>query len=111
MNNNNINQRINSMYNKDRFFASLILIALWITIAFVYIQISKQVTDQNIQIVLTIGAALLLLFNTGSIIAMLKHYAEDKDFIYKIDIRHLDAAKAVKSASSVSAHTPKNNSR
>lgn len=98
MNNNNMNNRINSMYNKDRLFATLILVALWITIAFVYYEISKQVSDQNIQIVLTIGAALLLLFNTGSIIAMLRHYAQDKEFIYKIDIMHIDKNKAAKAA-------------
>jgi len=38
-----------------------------------------------------VGAALLLLFNTASIIAMLKHYGQDKAHIYAIDIRHLDA--------------------
>ncbi|MEZ5524034.1 MAG: hypothetical protein R3E62_03545 [Pseudomonadales bacterium] len=102
---NNINQRINSMYNRDRLFATLILIALWITIAFVYIQISKQVSDGNIQITLTIGALLLLLFNTASIYAMLRHYAQDKEFIYKIDIRHLDAARSQKGGAA-SQHQP-----
>lgn len=101
MDENNIDTRINRMFKTDGLFASLILIALWITIAFVYIQISKQVDDGNIQIVLTIGATLLLLFNTASIVAMLRHYSQDKDFIYKIDIRHLDEAKALKSGIAV----------
>ena len=99
---NDINQRINSMYNRDRLFATLILIALWVTIAFIYIQISKQVSDGNIQITLTIGALLLLLFNTASIYAMLRHYAQDKAFIYKIDIRHLDEARAQKGGAALS---------
>lgn len=98
---NNINDRINAMYNKDRLFATLILVALWIAIAFVYMQISKEITDNNIQITITIGAALLLLFNTASIVAMLRHYAQDKDFIYKIDIRHLDEARARKAGGNI----------
>lgn len=107
---NNINDRINSMFNRDRLFATLILVALWITIAFVYIQISKQVSDSNIQITLTIGALLLLLFNTASIIAMLRHYAQDKDFIYEIDIRHLDEAKARKANKSLASQAPQKSS-
>lgn len=107
---NNINERINSMFNRDRLFATLILVALWITIAFVYIQISKQVSDSNIQITLTIGALLLLLFNTASIVAMLRHYAQDKDFIYEIDIRHLDEAKARKAGNSAASQAPKKSS-
>lgn len=101
MDENNINTRINKMFKTDSLFAALILIALWVTIAFVYIQISKQVDDGNIQIVITIGAALLLLFNTASIVAMLKHYSKDKAAIYKIDIRHLDQIKAIKAGTAV----------
>jgi hypothetical protein len=35
----------------------------------------------------------LLLFNTASIVAMTRHYAADKDHIYGIDIKHLDAGR------------------
>jgi hypothetical protein len=34
-----------------------------------------------------------LIFNTASIAAMVKHYEEDKEFIYGLDIKHLDEAK------------------
>ena len=36
------------------------------------------------------GGAAVLLFNTASMGAMVKHYKEDKDFIYGLDIKHLD---------------------
>jgi len=37
-----------------------------------------------------IGGAAVLLFNTASMGALVRHYKEDKDFIYGLDIKHLD---------------------
>ncbi len=39
----------------------------------------------------------MLLFNTASIWAMISHYSEDKEFIYTLDIKHLDAMRDKKS--------------
>jgi hypothetical protein len=47
--------------------------------------------------VVSVGAALVLIFNTASIAAMLSHYAADKEFIYGLDIKALDAMKNNKS--------------
>ena len=33
---------------------------------------------------------MLLIFNTACVGAKLRHYAEDKKFIYSLDIKHLD---------------------
>ncbi len=33
----------------------------------------------------------VLIFNTAAILAMVKHYKEDKDFIYGLDIKNADA--------------------
>ena len=38
----------------------------------------------------------MLIFNTAAILAMLRHYREDRDFIYGLDIRFLDEARAGK---------------
>ena len=86
----NDNRRINAMFNRDRLFALTMLTVLWATIIFVYFYVSKLVPDPSIQTALTTGCILLLLFNTASIFAMLKHYAADKVSIYKPDIHHLD---------------------
>ena len=37
-----------------------------------------------------IGALLILIFNTASMLAMIKHYQADRDHIYGLDIKHLD---------------------
>jgi hypothetical protein len=46
---------------------------------------------------LLIGGAIVLLFNTAAILAMLRHYREDRDFMYGLDITFSDEARALKS--------------
>ena len=40
-----------------------------------------------------VAGAVVLLFNTAAILAMLRHYREDRDFMYGLDIKFLDEAK------------------
>ena len=47
-----------------------------------------------IRIILSIFCALVLLFNSAAIIAMLRHYVEDREFIYGLDLKHLDEMRA-----------------
>ena len=42
------------------------------------------------------GGATVLVFNTAAIMAMLKQYREDRDFMYGLDIKFLDAARAAR---------------
>ncbi|MBI2718752.1 MAG: hypothetical protein HY245_10125 [Rhizobiales bacterium] len=88
-----LNQRIEAMYQSDKRGAWLLVILLWIAILFVLVMTWPYIPDTGVRIVVLIGAAAVLIFNTASIAAMLSHYAEDKEFIYGLDIKHLDAAK------------------
>ena len=88
-----LNQRIEAMYQSDKRGAWLLVILLWITILFVLVMTWPYIPDTGVRIVALIAAAAVLIFNTASIAAMLSHYAEDKEFIYGLDIKHLDAAK------------------
>jgi hypothetical protein len=38
----------------------------------------------------------ILVFNTAAIMAMLRHYREDRDFMYGLDIKFMDAARAAR---------------
>ena len=40
------------------------------------------------------AGAVVLVFNTAAILAMLRHYREDRDFMYGLDIQFLDEARA-----------------
>jgi hypothetical protein len=84
-------ERIDKMFAGDKLIAGILVVGLWLTVFFVMLAVRGFIVDKNIEILCWVGAALLLLFNTASIIAMLKHYGQDKAHIYAIDIRHLDA--------------------
>ena len=86
-------ERIETMYATDRLAATTLVIVLWATVFFVMLAVRGFIADPTIEIVCWIGAGLLLLFNTASILAMIRHYGHDKQHIYAVDIRHLDAGR------------------
>ena len=91
-----LDQRIEAMYRSDVRGAWLLLAFLWIVIGFVIIMSWSLIPDATVRIVSLISALVLLIFNTASIVAMVRHYAEDKHFIYGLDIKTLDAIKQAK---------------
>ncbi len=91
-----LNHRIEAMYRSDVRGAWLLVALLWIVVLFVLFMSWPYIPDSGVRIVVAISAAAVLIFNTASISAMVKHYAEDKEFIYGLDIKHLDAAKDMK---------------
>jgi hypothetical protein len=93
---NDIKKRMNDMYQRDCWLAWFDVGLLWATVIFVLFAILGIVEDANIRLVLYISCFILLVFNTASVYAMTKHLREDKDFIYGLDIQHLDANLAAK---------------
>ena len=91
-----LNQRIEAMYQSDKRGALLLVVLLWIVILFVLFMSWPYLQDTGVKAVVVIAAAAVLIFNTASITAMLTHYAEDKDFIYGLDIKNLDAMRGRK---------------
>lgn len=91
-----IRKRIDTMFARDRWMAWVALCLLWLTIGYVYTSVDDYVSDSSVRIALSIGALLVLIFNSASIAAMIKHYKEDKEHIYGLDIRHLDENRARK---------------
>ena len=86
----NLEQRIERMHGRDRIGAMAFVVALWIVMLFVLFRIWPVITNDGIHAVLVVAGILVLLFNTAAIWAMLKHYQEDKHFIYGLDLKHLD---------------------
>lgn len=93
----NLDRRIETMLRGDKLGATVFVVCLWVVIAFVLAMVWQVVPDETIRLTLAVSAGALLLFNTAAIVAMVRHYEEDKTFIYGLDIRHLDAARAAKS--------------
>jgi archaellum biogenesis protein FlaJ (TadC family) len=92
----NTKKRMNEMYTRDCLMAWFDVALLWAAVIFVLIAILGIVEDKNIRLVLYVASFMLMLFNTASVYAMTKHFKEDKDFIYGLDIKHLDANRAAK---------------
>ena len=85
-----LEQRIDRMHGRDRVGAMAFVVALWVAMLFVLFSIWPVITNTGIHALLVVAGILVLLFNTAAIWAMLKHYQEDKQFIYGLDLKHLD---------------------
>ena len=91
-----LDQRITAMHSRDVRIAWAFVIGLWFAIIFVAIATWNLAPSGPARVVLLIGGAIILQFNTAAIMAMLQHYRDDRDFIYGLDIKFLDAARAGK---------------
>lgn len=85
--------RIEAMFARDRLWATGFVVVLWVVVLFVMLAVRPYIANPLVEAVCWIAAALLVLFNTASITAMIRHYSKDKQHIYSVDIRHLDAGR------------------
>lgn len=88
-----LRQRIESLYRSDVRGATIMVLVLWVTILFVLFMTWPYVPVQGVRIVILIAAGAVLIFNTAAILAMLRNYKADKDFIYGLDIKNADATR------------------
>ena len=89
-----LRERIDAMFRRDRAWAIAFVIFLWLAVGVVYFSVTHLVLIDGVKTALSVAALLVLIFNTASMIAMIRHYDNDKDFIYGIDIRHLDEERS-----------------
>jgi hypothetical protein len=88
-----LNARISAMHKRDVQVAWAFVLGLWFSIIFVAVATWDLAPSSTARVVLLIGGAVILILNTAAITAMLKHYREDRDFMYGLDIKFLDAAR------------------
>jgi hypothetical protein len=91
-----IQTRIEKMFKQDCMMAWVDVVLLWVSVLFVLYFILDIVQDSGIRLVMYLSSFALLVFNTASVAAMTKHLNDDKQFIYGLDIKHLDTNKAIK---------------
>jgi hypothetical protein len=89
-----IKSRIQRMYVQDCAMAYVDALLLWVSVLFVLNSVMEIVPDSNIRAVMVVSSVLLLIFNTASVFAMTRHFNNDKQFIYELDIMHLDQNRA-----------------
>jgi hypothetical protein len=84
------------MHKRDVLVAWVFVAGLWISMIFVAIATWDLAPNGPARILLLAGGAVVLLFNTAAILAMLRHYREDRDFMYGLDIKFLDEARGAR---------------
>lgn len=81
------------MHKRDVIVAWAFVIGLWFAVIFVALATWSLAPIPEARWLLLAGGAIVLVFNTAAILAMLRHYREDRDFMYGLDIRFLDEAR------------------
>ncbi len=92
----NVTTRIERMHRRDVAVAWAFVIGLWFAMIFVAIATWPLAPHPMARIMLLCGGFTVLVFNTAAIMAMLRHYQQDRDFMYGLDIKFLDAARAAR---------------
>jgi hypothetical protein len=88
--------RIEVMYRRDRAWSYLAIVVLWLIFLFVFFEILPDTGSSGVTIALAVAGGLVLLFNTASIAALLRHYHEDKQHLYGLDLHYIDEMKKAK---------------
>ena len=91
-----MNARIEAMHKGDIRVAWAFVVGLWLAIIFVAIATWNLAPNGTARVLLLSAGAVILLFNTAAILAMVRHYREDRDFMYGLDIKFLDEARAAR---------------
>lgn len=86
------------MHRRDIAVAMAFILGLWFAIIFVALVTWPLAPSGAARIMLLIAGGVVLLFNSAAIMAMLRHYREDRDFMYGLDIQFLDQAREAKRA-------------
>ena len=87
-------QRMEKMASIDRIWGAGFIVTLWVVYAFVFYEIAPLVGTGGVVVAMSIGGALVLLFTTASVAAMLQQYADSLEKVYEPDILHLDEKRA-----------------
>jgi hypothetical protein len=91
-----LDSRMASLARRDRILAITFTLLMWLVLVFVFIAASAVAPTPSITVVLAVATLLLGLFNTASLLALLKRYGANRDLIYRPDVLHLDQIRAAR---------------
>jgi hypothetical protein len=85
--------RIAKKFSGDRNWSLVSVAVLWVLYAFVFFEVKSYLGTPDVAWTLAAFGALVLLFNTAAIVAMVAHLSEARDEIYGLDLHYVDLAK------------------
>lgn len=91
-----IDSRMASLARRDRILAITFTVLMWVVLVFVFFAATSVAPTPAITVVLAVATLLLGVFNTASLLALLKRYAANRDLIYRPDVMHLDQLRAAR---------------
>lgn len=89
-----LESRIAVLARRDRVLAISFTLLMWLVLAFLFVTASAVAPHPSIIVVLAVATLLLGLFNTASVLALLRRYAESRELIYRPDVLRLDLMRA-----------------
>jgi membrane protein YdbS with pleckstrin-like domain len=89
-----LDSRIAVLARRDRALAITFTLLMWLVLAFLFVTASAVAPHPSIVVALAVSTLLLGLFNTASVLAMLRRYAESREEIYRPDVLRLDLMRA-----------------
>jgi pilus assembly protein TadC len=89
-----IESRMAVLARRDRIQAISFTLLMWLVLVFLFVTASAVAPHPSIVVVLAVATLLLGLFNTASVLALLRRYGESRDLIYRPDVLRLDVMRA-----------------
>jgi uncharacterized membrane protein YiaA len=90
--------RVSSMYRRDLAAAFLSIVAVWAVYVFTLWRMADQLSASGVFMLMLALGTIVLLLNTAAVVALARHYRDDKAAIYGTDIYYLDRISAEREA-------------
>jgi archaellum biogenesis protein FlaJ (TadC family) len=84
-----VQAQMDTMYRRDRWMAIASVVAMLVVLPFVFIALLDNMPGTGTTVVLAGSCIVLLVYNVASMLALVRNYKRDKDFIYRRDVAHL----------------------
>ena len=88
--------RVASMFRRDCAAAIFAVLVVWLIYAFTFWTMKQAFDVTNLTVPMAILGGSVLFLNTAAIVAMIRHYSEDRSAIYGIDIYYLDRIRELR---------------
>ncbi len=90
--------QMDTMYRRDRWMAIGSVVVLLIVLPFVFVALWSNMPDTGTKVVLLVSGFVLLLYNVASMLALVRNYDRDREFIYRRDVAHLRELRVARRA-------------
>jgi len=93
-----VQRQMDSLYRTDRWTAIAYVVALLVVLPFIVVAMWDFMPSTAVKLVLIGSALVLAVYNCASMLALIRNYSDDRDFIYRRDVAHQRLAKAARKA-------------